>query len=446
VPLSSGTAGVIGIRTIGATLSALVTSALRVRGVNAQRWTVRPSGHPYDRVTRLTPDQSACVELLRSHDADFLVVDEGPGMSGSSFLSVGDALSETGVPRERVAFLGSRIPDPDTLRATDAGRRWRAHRSYFAQKNSRLPLDAKIYIGGGDWRHFLLKDDSRWPASWTQMERLKFLSPDRSLLFKFEGFGRFGAAVHQREQQTAEAGFGPLALDFTQGFGVYPMLAGRPLTAHDLTPALLDRMADYCAFRACEFRSRDFPVDDGQNAAEIETMLQFNVSETFGYDVSLAPGTLHSSSPVVVDGRMLPHEWIGTSSGYMKVDGGSHGDDHFFPGPTDIAWDLAGAIVEWSMPNDAVERFVARYRQATGDDPAPRLPGFLLAYAVFRLGYCRMAGEAVRGSGEENRLLAAHQVYRGVARSMLPSVADRSGGSEPLQVPSSSDSAEICLT
>src|SRR5581483_7815780 len=53
---SSRPAAVIGIRSIGTTLSAVVTAALKKRFVPAQRITVRPTGHPYDRITRFSSE------------------------------------------------------------------------------------------------------------------------------------------------------------------------------------------------------------------------------------------------------------------------------------------------------------------------------------------------------------------------------------------------------
>ncbi|HYG99381.1 MAG TPA: hypothetical protein VD837_09645 [Terriglobales bacterium] len=411
VPQSAATVGVIGVRSIGATLSALVQAAVRRTGRKAKRFTVRPTGHPYDRQTAFTPVQERSVRNLLASGAEFLVVDEGPGMSGSSFLSVGDALVQCGVAREKVTFLGSRCPDPDALRAPNGASRWRSYRSYHTQDNSRVPREAAIYVGGGDWRKYMNVDPQQWPASWIQMERLKFLSDDRRVLYKFEGLGRFGKAVYERSHQVATAGFAPRPLGIKDGFAAYPVLAGTPLSAAALTPELLDRMAVYCAFRFSDFRCRT-----GQDSAAIETMVRFNLAEEFGQELPLDSGTLHSEHPVLVDGRMLPHEWIRTDSHeYFKVDAASHGDDHFFPGPSDIAWDLAGAIVEWGMDKDATQSFLTRYNHASGDDPLPRIGAFLLAYTVFRFGYCKMAAGAVQGSGEEHRLLAAHQRYRSLA-------------------------------
>jgi hypothetical protein len=417
IPLSSNIAGVIGIRSIGATLSALVAAALRLRNQRVVRITVRPVGHPYNRSMEFAPEQTESVKRLASCGAEFVVADEGPGMSGSSFLSAGEALIHAGVPRERIAFLCSRIPDPDSLRAANGGNRWRSFRSYYAKKNSRLPNDAKLYVGGGEWRQFLLSDRAQWPASWTQMERLKFLSADRRLTFKFEGFGRFGKAVHERAGRIAQAGFGPAPIGFAQGFSIYPSIVGHP-AERDLSPDHLRRMAAYCAFRAREFRCER--GQDCQDWRQLETMVRFNVAEEFGIEAPLQEGSLIAQTPVIVDGRMMPHEWIRSHSGELfKVDNASHGDDHFFPGPSDIAWDLAGAIVEWNMDAVAADRFLAEYDRLSGDRAAGRLPGYLMAYAVFRLGYCKMAAAAMKGSGEEHRLAAAYSSYRSIVNARL---------------------------
>ena len=45
----------------------------------------------------------------------------------------------------------------------------------------------------------------------------------------------------------------------------------------------------------------------------------------------------------------------------------------------------------------------------------PRLDNCLLAYAVFRMGYCKMAAEAMRGTDEAGRLTRDYQRYRGLA-------------------------------
>jgi hypothetical protein len=406
VEVTSGFAAIIGIRSIGTTLSAVVQAALRKRGIYVQRITVRPTGHPYDRRTYLTSDDLRFLAALHSHRADFLVVDEGPGMSGSSFLSVGDALLSAGVPRAQISFLCSRRPDPVSLTASNAATRWPAYRSYCTRNNTHLPPNAAIYIAGGIWRASVFADEELWPASWLQMERLKFLSPQRDLLFKFEGLGRFGQAVHDRSILIADAGYGPRPIAFDQGFGIFPMLHGRTLSAADVTPTVLQRLAEYCAFRVCAL-----PVPT-PSTADLQTMMRFNLAEEFGPDAASGVAQLEIKHPVFCDGRMLPHKWIQTSDRVMKVDAAAHGDDHFFPGPTDIAWDLAGVIVEWNLLPDAALFFLDAYRRASGDDAQKRLPSYLLAYSIFRTAYCKMASASMRCTDEEKRLARDYQRYR----------------------------------
>jgi hypothetical protein len=180
-------------------------------------------------------------------------------------------------------------------------------------------------------------------------------------------------------------------------------------------------MADYCGFRARELRSTA-PAD----TAQLDTMLRFNVAEEFGVELETGFRMPQDGIPVFVDGRMLPHEWIRRNRSpkgearFVKCDAASHGDDHFFPGPaTDIAWDIAGTIVEWDMSDDACAAFLERYQRTSGDDAPTRLTPFLLAYSVFRMAYCRMAASAMQGSEEEPRLLAAYHCYRAHASRHL---------------------------
>jgi hypothetical protein len=116
--------------------------------------------------------------------------------------------------------------------------------------------------------------------------------------------------------------------------------------------------------------------------------------------------------PVIADGRMHPHEWLRTSDGQvLKADSGSHGDDHFYPGPTDIAWDLAGAIVEWRMRPAQTRFFLEAYRRSSGDNAVSRIDDFVTAYVTFRRAYCLMAANAVHGSEEQGRLERAAAGY-----------------------------------
>jgi len=400
---------VVGVRSIGTTLSAVMAAAARRRGMKAERLTVRPQGHPYNRTAEFSARRLAAIDQYASLDATFAVVDEGPGLSGSSFLAVAEALEQAGAPREKIILVSSHAPNVDALCAVDAARRWRRFRCVAVSGDARRPSQAVDFTGGGKWRHRAFASESEWPASWISFERLKYLSStdrENPRLYKFAGLGHYGDGVFERELKVAAAGFGPMPRQESDGFVSYPCIDGRPLAARDLSSAILARMAEYCAFRR-----RTFRVELAELNA-LQQMAEHNLHE-LGLDL---PIELRLEHAVIADGRMQPHEWLVTKEGrLLKTDSGSHGDDHFFPGPTDIAWDLAGAIVEWQMNEQQVKEFINLYGCASGDDPSARIDGFIRAYAVFRSAYCLMAANAMRGSNEEARLQRAAAEYKGMA-------------------------------
>jgi hypothetical protein len=403
--------GVIGIRSIGTTLSAVTAAALRLRGMRSSRTTVRPHGHPYNRRTLFSGTQRAWLRELMARGAAFLVVDEGPGLSGSSFLSVAEALEEAGVPARSITLIGGHQPAFSALCSDDAEQRAARFRWVAVDRQARVPEAAEFFLGAGEWRRWCFRHEEDWPAAWTSLERLKYLvhrDQVGSSLYKFAGLGHYGHPVLEREQESAAAGFAIDAAPVEEGFAWYPWLSGKPMSASDLTEDVLDRMARYCAFRVSAFPADEVAI------APVEEMAQHNLGQLGS---GLRP-KLRLEKPVIADGRMQPHEWLLAADGRMlKADSGNHGDDHFFPGPTDIAWDLAGAIAEWRMDSFQTEFFLQVYRQASGDDAMPRIKDFTVAYSAFRAAYCLMAANAMKGSHEEQRLQRAANHYAGMISS-----------------------------
>ncbi len=399
----SGSVRVVGIRSIGITLSAMAAAGLRAKGLDVARMTVRPTGHPYDRELALTEEQRRWV--ADALDAEFLVVDEGPGLSGSSFLATAEALEAAGVAKERITLIGTSKPVPEHLRATDGAERWRRLRAEFVSGEPMLPEGASLWIGGGEWRSHFLRG-AKVPGAWLQLEARKYLSADRKRFFRFEGFGRYGTEVGERALRMAELGFSPKYLGNMQGFGCYEFMEGTAMTSDAVSDELIHRLASYCAMRAQEFATGAEPGSENEN------MLRHNWKTIFGTELGKET-RLEIVRPVIADGRMLPHEWMRAGDGVIyKVDGTTHGDDHFAPGPCDIAWDLAGVIVEWELGEEARENFVAEYERLSGDDARPRLGAYLLAYATFRCAYSKMAAQAMGGTEEEMRLQRDYARYR----------------------------------
>ena len=399
-------AAVIGIRTVGVILSAVTAAAARARGLSAERITVRPRGHPYNRVMKFSPPEIAFVRQQAKMGAAFLVVDEGPGLSGSTFISVAEALVDAGVQLERISLICGHEPNFDSFRAQDGAARARRFRWLAVSSAPRRPSRAEVFIGGGHWRRHLFIDETRWPPSWTSMERLKYSSITPSgarRFFKFLGFGHYGRRVFTRESLVAQEGFGPPPRRESSGFASYPWIGGRPMTAEDLSADAIARLAFYCAFRAKEFAAE---------LGDLNTLEHMAGHNARALGIDAAP-RLQLERPMLADGRMQPHEWLLAFDGRMlKTDSGCHGDDHFFPGLTDIAWDLAGAIVEWNMKPHHVDAFLQTYRSFSGDDAGRRIDDFIAAYTLFRSAYCRMAAGALQGSEEAIRLEWAASGYR----------------------------------
>ena len=413
--------GVVGIRSVGTTLSAVVAGALRRIGVRASRITVRPVGHPYDRKTELDGGQRAWLQEQQRQNAMFLIVDEGPGLSGSSFLSTAECLMREGIGTERITLQGTRDVDPEQLCASDAGARWgRFPWRRVASRISERFKDATS-LSGGAWRGLFLSDrldgyetpqlsrtERRRNVApvWPEMDGVKYWSRERTRVFKFEGLGEIGSEIRERSRGISEAGFGPGVEDAGDGMSSYEFVPGRAMAASDLSPAVLDRMAEYCAFRASALRSDRTP--DGQ----LEEMVHFNYSQETERECPVSPESFRSLCPVIADARMSPYEWIARVDGrFVKVDGARHGDDHFFPGSVDIAWDLAGAIVEWEMDGGAEEYLLRRFQEKSGMKPE-NISAYLLAYSIFRASYCKMAWMGTGVESEKPGLHGAYVFYR----------------------------------
>jgi hypothetical protein len=203
-------------------------------------------------------------------------------------------------------------------------------------------------------------------------------------------------------------------LGLQKGFGSYEFIPGRVLSSADLNPELVRHLAEYCAFRAREFRSHATSND----LEQLQQMTAWNWECEFGTRLEPAV-SLPAVNPVVADARMLPHEWLRCcDKRVLKVDGVSHGDDHFFPGPCDIAWDLAGALIEWQMDAVSSANFLETYRHLSGDDSQPRLPDYLLAYTIFRMAWSKMAARASAGSFDESLLHRDYLRYRAKAQEL----------------------------
>ena len=408
--VDAAAAAVVGIRSIGTTLSAIVRAWFELRHIPAERITVRPTGHPFDRRLSLTEQDRRWVASAIQRDAHFFVVDEGPGLSGSSFLAVAEALVQAGVSSDRIILLPSSTPNLSSLLASDAAARWSRFKTIPLRSTRYLPAGAEQDVGWGEWRRVVFALQQDWPGVWPWTERRKFLSADKRTLFRFDGHGHYGKVVRNRAQVLAQNGWGPESSLAGDGFSACPWIVGERPRHADRGTVL--QIARYCAFRASHFEVPSASSD------ELEQMTTMNLERALGVSQSVI---LPIELPVFADARMMPHEWISTSDRRLfKVDAASHGDDHFFPGPTDIAWDLAGAIVEWKLDDEASDLLGSEYNRISGDAIEGRLPGYLIAYCAFRLGFTLSAACSINDEVESARFRHDAETYREKLELVLP--------------------------
>lgn len=427
---------VAGIRTIGTGLSAIVAATLRARGFHVRRITVRPGGHPYDRRVE-EPLPAAALGI---------VVDEGPGLSGSSMLAVADAMQRAGVGE--VSLFPAHAKGPGG-KASDASRRqWREFPSYPSDASPPRfegrslveqlwsgvrpavsgPLDRVLEIGGGAWRSAHYESERAWPAVCRPLERPKLLCASRDggrVLFKFCGIATapgldrtLAAQVARRAAPLAALGFAPRLLGETHGYVAWEWVDGHPLGVQDASFPLLVRMGAYIARAALPPLS---PEASRAARERIEAMLRANTAESLGDEAAGVAGeefrrsTVNPEAPQAGDGHLAPHEWIRAASGVIvKTDIGGHDVDHTWTGAQPVHWDLAGAIEEWDLHGAQAQALLRGYHDAGGTAVAPAaLHAYRTAYAAHRAGQAAFFGAVETDAAERERLQRSCERWRG---------------------------------
>jgi hypothetical protein len=431
---------VIGIRSIGSSLAGLVAAALDTPLLPRS---VRPVAHPFARELRIGP---ALRDSLLAPGRTYAIVDEGPGLSGSSFEAVMQYLRERGVARERIVLLPSHAGEPG--RAADDARRarYRATRKHLVQfeqyfdgstpardlrqwfeahtGSPRAPLQT---LSAGRWRAWLYPEVAGYPASAQGEERRKYLLEGErgSFLLKYVGLGSGARRIAARARVLSEAGFTPRLIDVRHGFALSELAGGAlPLSLTEATrPTLIEFLARYLAFL-----TRTFPADASRGAdpAQLLAMARQNTRELLGsealerHDDELAE--LRSTQRVIeIDGKLDLCEWLVTPEGrLLKCDAEAHHAGHDCIGCQDPAWDLAGAVIELDLQPEELERVrEAIWDQAHYRCSDRKLRFYELAYAAFRAGRAQMSADGMRGWADDDAARMDRERARYVAALAL---------------------------
>jgi len=400
---------VIGIRSIGTALAALVAAAAEA----PLPATVRPRGAPFHRELAVGAELAA--EWLP--ELRYAIADEGPGLSGSSFGAVCDVLETRGVPRSHVSVLPSHAGDLGPAASVRHRQRWQSVSRHVVTMDELLvasgrlerwlaevvgPLVAPLVdISGGAWR---TGDAATWPPAITMYERRKLRAEAETgtWLARFVGLGHAGEDALARARVLHAQGFTPQVVGLRYGFLVERWI-GDAVTLDSTRidrRMLVDGVGDYLAARS------QLPARRGAGDHALIAMVRRNV--TLGIDAQTAEAIVarlspRVSRPVEIDGALHAWEWLVSRDGTLvKADAYDHCCAHDLIGPQDIAWDVAAAGVELDISAAELASYVAF---------DPRQAEFLRpCYLAFQLGRYTLAASAC-GAAEAPRLRAAAARY-----------------------------------
>ena len=382
---------VIGLRSIGTTLSAVVNSALRHSGVRSRRITIRPGGHPFSR--EVSP-----ADIKPENSEQIIVVDEGPGLSGSSMASVAAALQSLGVNLDQVTFFPAhdRGPGPNCPEwARDIWDKVKVHTTNAAElrwagmslkekllNSIELPVSERaelVYGGHGAWRRFAYPDEAAWPPLAPHFDRPKqiVVSEGRpAAVWEFHGL-----CPSWRDSNSE-----PSILGYRQM--AWP--AGRRCVPSDW-----DTGKGTLIFRTLEGTHGVMNQPEREASwNRLTEMLYWNLWESLGEDVANLVKTTFNQMELRQAARgtlreLAPWAWVLDATSQPTLASPFTPEmDHTVIGEQPWLWDLARLCVEWEVsPPESMEIFAV-----TWPDMHPLEPLFhLLAAAAFALGQFTLA-------------------------------------------------------
>jgi len=400
---------VIGLRSIGASLAPIVAAVLQA----PPPLTLRPFGPPFERRVRV---EAAAMDRLLKGGHTFIVVDEGPGLSGSSFAAVARLLMDRGVSASRILFMPSHAGGPGAAATPQTRAVWRRIRTcpadifpddgtaarWFGELLEQ-PVQEMIDLSAGGWRKLRLPE-RRWPGVDPRTDRRKLLARTCSggFVARFAGLGLCGELKLDRARRLSSAGLVPPLAGMAHGFIVQAWI-----DAPFVSRVAPEQVGAYLRQR------RNLPplTAKGAEPATLAAMALANVEQGLGTPARKRMEPLLRVAevkadwrPCAIDAACQPWKWLWNGCAFLKADALDHDADHDLLGPLDPAWDIAGAGLE--MGYDAVE--MGRLLGAAGfsgpSPPRDAALGFcLLCYPAFRLGASHLAQSRFPAGSDEWR-------------------------------------------
>lgn len=423
-----GVCRVVGLRSIGTSLGAMVAAAVG----ETHFTTLRPVGHPFRRrlsVSGRWPEASP--EVCHA------VVDEGPGLSGSSMAAVVRHLRASGCAAERIHLFPGHAGGPGAHATDEVRSLWATSNKHIVDfddlilhatsPHQRLrawveqvvgPLRVALEdVSGPRWRsaHSVLNALDAPVHPW--QERRKFLAytAHGAWLVKFGGLGLAARRRFECARMLGDAGLCPQVAGWCHGFlierwhdDMTPLKYGSELGG-GLRERLLQAISKYIAYRARHF---PMPQAAGASLAALNQMARSNSAEAFGaaFDASwkahlgLAQKLHVRVQPVRTDNRMHAWEWLERQNRFLKTDAIDHHAGHDLIGCQDPAWDVAGGVVEFDLSARERELLLEGLRALECNIDPELLCFYIPAYMAFQLGHFRLAARDAADAIERERL------------------------------------------
>lgn len=429
---------VIGLRSIGSTLSAAVLVSLRAMQRTACRMTVRPRGHPYRRQIRIAP------ELVR-HRTALLIVDEGPGASGSSMASVAHGAVQAGMALERIYFFPGHAQPPGSAALPEVLHWWnqvakvvtplekvrwegRPLEALLLERANEYasairPFSSIADVSAGLWRRFAFKNEAEWPAACVRFERHKYLCQSASgngIVWKFTGLHAPGPESDLPPEGVQH----PKRLGHFYGYTAFEWVPGRRLVKESQSD---HHLLQQCAHYLVDHPGAELsPEEANESRQRLGEMLYWNVQESLGrIQAEKACSILPEDEPILTsysDGRMAPYEWVITPRGRLyKIHDWGRDRDHTMVGRQSIIWDVAGFIVEWELEKVNRQFFVEALKNRGLKISPEALHFYQAAYAAFRLGQTSLSASMEEGNAaEKSRLHCAARNYQRQVAELVP--------------------------
>lgn len=440
---AGGRVCIIGLRSIGTTLAAVVRQVLERHEFGISGYaTVRPFGDPFQRRVVMPPGITPAAQNI--------IVDEGPGLSGSSMLAVARALQELGALPEFIHLFAGHTRGPGSAVCPESKVWWSSHRVWVTDLDAtriggqpvprmlaavaervtrRLAVAPAEPLGTSHWQalaHLPSLPRAVAPLMESPKKIVNLRSGDR-ILCKFTGFALTGSNFEQNDRSV------PGAAARCHGWALMRWIEGTRLRADAASPAFV---ADFLAPQIAASSDRELQPNEVQQGISriadallawaearqhkaLRSLIAWAAEREFA-QMRGAPQHAYG------DGRLAPHEWVCTGDGIVKVDGFGHTCDHAWVGQQPLAWDLAGAEIEWELDWRLTNVLRSTVAARSGYQCSAE------TYTFYKAGYCAFraaaAWYAAEGSFPEplrDHLLNACAWYEARLQSSLALLGHR---------------------